>query len=226
MPLKADIEKIQKIYFDNIDDLYRLAFVHTSISFEASDIISNAFRNALTSELLYRLATSSREGIYALVYRGCMDFFRRKARKKIKAEKLREMKVPFEITDSMVKLLHLPMKLKAPLALHELGFSDEDIAFITKAPPEKAAGLRGKAVSALGESESAAKKAIGEIHLSEETHVRNFDILKYDFNEGGFKARQRLRRFKRILDIAVPFIAAGIIIFLVIAYFYTTQYHN
>lgn len=226
MPFNPDIDKVQKLYFENIDSLFRLAFAHTSISFEASNIISNSFRNVLTSELLYRLATSSEEGIYSLIYKGCIDFYRRKARKKIKAEKLREMKVPFEITDSTMKLLHLPTKLKAPLILHELGFNDESIAFITKTSSKRAEALRNKAASLLGEDMSSVKAAITEIHLSEETHIRNFDILKFDYNETGFAAKQRLKRFKRMLDIAVPFIALGIIIFLVIAYFYTTQYHS
>lgn len=229
MAFSPDMKAVEKIYFENTNEMYKLAFVHTSISFEASNIVSQTFGNILTNEKAYKKALSSKEGLFSLIYQGCMDFFRRKARKKIKLERLSQMKVPFAIDEGLVELLHLPYNVKAPLVLCvDMNYSPVEAAQIMSCSEKKVTHALERAKKQLkADNWQKAKAKLETIKLSEETFVRNFDILALDYREKGtgFATKLRLRRFKRALDVAVPFIAIGIIALIIIAYLYTQKYH-
>lgn len=226
MSFSPDASAIEALYFENADDMYRLAFIHTSISFEASKIVNNTFSDILTNEKVYNKAFASRESLMKLIYNGCMDFYRRKARKKIKPEKLREMRVPFKITDLMVEILHLQTSCKAPLMLDYMGFSLSEISFITDKSENSAQRSLDEALKRMeGSSKEEISAELESMVLSKETYVRNIDKLLYERGERGFAASQKLRRFKRKLDIAIPFIAIAVIGFIVFAIFYTAPYY-
>lgn len=210
----ADMDKLEALYLENADAIFLMAYIHTSLTQNTTAVIQDTMQNIAAHEKSYTLAMSGRQGLLYLLHDSCMEYQRKKPRKKVKADMLKKTSVPFEMSDLLIAILHLPYECKSSLVLCQgLGYS-----------PAAAAGILRKSESSVSRHLAAAaarletagswnsvRQTLQSVRASLQTHQRIIDKVVVTVNEKGFEGKQRLKRFKRGMDDAIPYMALCIL---------------
>lgn len=215
----ADHDLLEKLYLENKDHIFRIAFLHGCRTDEAITLINNTLLDIASSESRTGKSRSG-AGMLHYLHMMCMDFYRKKLRRNIKAEQLRGQSLPFGMTDILIDILHLPPDTKTPLAAHfGCGFSIEDTAKIVGKRPEFVTRQLHTAKKRLSKySEVEIRESLESVAVNSDTHQRIIDKFILSITEKGTGPKQSLKRFKRSLDHYVPYITLGLIVFILFCF--------
>lgn len=216
---QADNDLLEQLYLQNKDPVFRIAFLHGCTTNEAISIINDTLLDLASSES--RVEKSRTEtGLLHYLHLMCMDFYRKKLRRNIKAEQLRGQNLPFQMTDILIDILRLPPDTKTPLAVHlGCGLSVEETAKITGKGRGFVTRQLHTAKKKLSKySEAEIRESLESVMVKTDTHQRISDKFILNITEKGTGPRQSLKRFKRSLDNIVPYITIGILIFILFSF--------
>lgn len=215
----ADIDALEKLYMENKDAMFCMAFLHASNSNDANEIIKNTFFRIYMSKKEFEKVTRTPKGIIESMKKSISDYYRKRARKNIKTEKLQALSLPFPMTDELVAILHTSDKYKSALALHYgADYTIDETAKALHKKTDSIESLFDSAQKSTKLNDNQLREAISSIRLDDATHQRLWDKIFYDIKEHGFPGKQRLRNFKRNMDIVVPYAAGAIILFCAFAF--------
>lgn len=215
----ADNDLLEQLYLENKEPVFRIAFLHGCTTEEAIAIINDTLLDLASSE--GRMEKSQHgTGMLRYLHMMCMDFYRKKLRRNIKAEQLRAQSIPFDMTDILIDILHLPPDTKTPLAAHlGCGFSLEETALLMGKRTGYVTRQLHTAKKKLSKySEAEIRESLQSVAVKNETHQRIIDKFILSIAEKGTGPKQSLKRFKRNLDNIIPYITLGLIAFIVFCF--------
>lgn len=215
----ADNDLLEKLYLQNKDAIFRVAFLHGCQTEEAVAIINDTLMDVASSKKRVEKSRSG-TGILHYLHMMCMDFYRKKLRRNIKADQLRRQSLPFDMTDILIDILHLPPDTKTPVALHlGCGFSIEEAAGIMGKRTGYATRQIHIAKKKLSRySEDEIRTSLASVMVKADTHQRIIDKFILTITEKGTGSTQTLKRFKRSLDNFIPWLTLGIVAFIVFCF--------
>lgn len=223
MAFSPDLEQARKLYMPYGLELFALCYLHAGGPKGANTLLQTLLCDLITSPRCWRLASASREGLFRCAHNVCMEQYykrpkRRKKRKKGEAEPPRPT-LPFVMTDSLRAIIDLPPKYKTPLTLRlALGWGPEESAAVIGGPAARVDRLTARALKKAGLTEERARQALSTVAPLPDGPEEQWNSVLVDREDKSFTGQQRLRRFKRWLDHAIPYIALGTIAFCVFAY--------
>lgn len=231
MSFSADISQLEELYLKHGEGMFALCFLYTGKAGPAFALMRTALSDITYSKKQWRLASSGEEGFYRAVYRSCMDYYEKnpsgKPRKRLFKKKKKEESpsfsrspLPFSLTDPLRAILCLPAKCKAPLYLL-LGkkWDPEKAAKCLGGSPRRFQPFIAAALKKLDMPQERCSAALKSISVGRDTLNAIWEHFLTDMDQQGFEDKQRLRRFKRWMDNAVPFIALAAVAFCALAYF-------
>ncbi len=207
-------KELRAPYLENAQNLFSLCFFYTADMQASFSLMRTILSDLCFEKKSFLLSQRGTAGFFEAALRGCMDYFRKKLRKPPKVQELKRRSAPFPISDAAVSLLRLPYSQKGPLffslilelpekeAAKALGLSESALARKTR-----------RALSRAGLSREAAKKALLSFSPGQEAIERTWDRFETERMEEGFEGKQRLRLFKRSMDLAAPWAALCILLF-------------
>ncbi len=224
MPTLPELSQAEALYFAQAPQLFGLCYLHAAGPRGANALLHTLLCDLLYSPRRWRLAQSGRAGLFRCAHLACLDQnLKRPKRKKEKggqreAQQLKAA-LPFSMSDGLRALLRLPAKYKTPLYLHlGLGWSLEETAAAAGGGANQA-GKRVKAgLKRAGLTQERAQGLLSQLAPGGDSPQRVWDSFLTDREEKSFAGRQRLRRFKRWLDNAVPYIALAVVALCACAY--------
>lgn len=224
--LIIDNKKIERLYIENSEAAFRLAFVHTCSSEETRDIINGSLLDAASSESIYAKVSKSPGAYLREIHRLLIAYYKKKLRKPVKTDVLKRMNVPFEMTDIMVDILHLPIDCKTPLVLtYSCGFSVEEAAAIAgkrRGYIERQLKRAKKELSKYTDEQITA--CLKSIVVPETTHRRIIDKFFVSAEDKKFGGNRVFKRFQRRADELLPYICLVIILFIIFC-FAAVEFH-
>lgn len=221
------LRQVEQLYLSHAEALFGLCYLHAAGPTAANALLHTLLCDLLVSPRCWRLASSGTAGLFRCAQNVCMDqYLKRPRRKRKKPQKngqehpsLPRASLPFTMTDSLRAILRLPAKYKAPLYLRlALGWNAQDTAIVAGCSPKRvekriAAGLKKTKLT-----EDTARKILTAIAPTEYGPQEIWDGLLVDREDRNFAGKHRLRRFRRWLDNAIPYVALGTIALCILAY--------
>lgn len=222
--LKIKNDDMESLYLSNKDIFYRIAFLHGCTTDDAIGIMNNTLLSIGSNKKIYKKAADSKISFLRELDALCMDFYNRKLRKPIKPEDLKKMRLPYEMTDTLVDILHLPPDCKTPFVCHiSENHTIDEIAKITnhsKFYINFQLKRADKKLAKYGKEELLA--ALNSIKISDNTHQRILDKFFVACDGKEFSPHQGFKRFRRKFDLLVPVITIGIIALFILSYIAVT----
>lgn len=228
-PFSADLSELEALYFSHAEDLFALCYLHTARGGEAFSLMRTALCDMAYSPKQWKLAQSGREGFLRAAHTSCMDYYVKNPHGPKKKRKKKEPEapmlsagaaLPFSLTDSLRRILRLPVKFKTPLFLRlGRGWTAEETARAAGGSPARVDKLVETALKKLGMDREKVRTLLCSLTAGEDTLQRVWDRFLTDRDDQGFEGKQRLRRFKRWLDNAIPYIALGVVALGAFAFF-------
>ena len=226
MAFSAELSELESLYFQHAEGLFALCFLYTGKSGTAFALMRTALCDLCYSEAQWKLAQGGEEGFFRAVHKTCMDYYvknprgKQKKRGKEASGSSSGAALPFSLTDPLRSMLRLPVKFKTPLYLClGLGWNADRAALALGGSPARVEGLVGAALKKLDMPRERAQTILSSVHAGEDAVQRVWDRFLTDRDEQGFEGKQRLRRFKRWLDNAIPYIALGVVALGALAFF-------
>lgn len=216
MQFLAENHELEQIYEKSAGAMYGLAFIHTSVSQNAVSIINSTMLETATNQKAFETAQSGTAGTLQILHQFCMDYYRKKARKKIKAEALKKSSLPFAVTGCLIDILHLPPAVKTPLFLRDYcGMQTAEIAKTAALSENRTRRLLEKADTALHKNydRDTVRSTIKSIAINRQSQQRIIDKVMLLLSEKGILGKLQAKRVKRGLDAAIPYIAGFVILF-------------
>lgn len=217
-----ELQEVSQLYFSQAPRLFALCYLHTGGPKGANALLHTLLCDLLLSPRCWKQASSGNAGLFRWAQGLCMDRYwnrPRRKRKKNAPPSAPGPSLPFTMTDSLRALLDLPPKYKAPLYLRlALGWSLEDTARAAGCSPKRAESLVERGLKKAKLAPERAAEVLSSIAPTESGPQEIWDSFLVSREDRGFAGSQRLRRFKRWLDSAIPFIALGVVSLCVLAY--------
>lgn len=204
----------EKLYLEQAGGMYQLAFIHSCLNLETDQLFTDVLGELFTSPKALAQAQQGEHGLLKLMHNACMRYYEKKLRKKLKGELLRKQRLSFQITDNLLQILHLPYHLKSPLVLqYGIGLSREETAAVLGFSVQKVQGLLTKAQNKLGfgKGEIQAELSVVQLPLQEQELLYSRVLTESD--DPAFAGKQRLKRFKRGMDHALPLAVLLVLLF-------------
>ena len=235
MAFKADISKIERSYLKFADAAFALCFLSTGQGSTAFDLIRIALSDMTCSKKRSALANSTDEGFLRVFHLACTEFYEDNPRKRSRREQKQKQRarktegesagsgspvgaLPFSLSDPLRRILKLSPKYKTVLYLTlVLGWDSERAARVIRGSKKQAEILVKVALEKTRLTKDVAKKVLLTVNSGGGAE-RIWDRFLVDREEKGFEGKQRLRRFKRLIDTAMPYLACGALALGVIAF--------
>jgi len=218
-----DLEQARQLYLAHGAELFALCYLHAGGPKGANTLLQILLCDLATSPRCWRLANTGKGGLFRCAHNACMEQYykrpkRKKKRKKGGPEPLHTA-LPFVMTDSLRAIIDLPPKYKTPLYLRvALGWSVEDSAAAIGGPAARVDRLTARALKKARLTGERARQALSTVAPLPDGPEEQWNTFLIDREDKNFAGQQRLRRFKRWLDHAIPAIALGTVVFCVFAY--------
>lgn len=223
MAFSADTRQVEALYMAHAPQLFALCYLHAGGPKGAATLLHTLLCDLLLSPRAWRLASSGAPGLFRCAQEICLEQYYRRAKRPKKnspnSPPAPRTALPFTMTDALRAILDLPAQYKAPLYLRlALGWSAEDAAAAVGGSPQRVDRLAAKALKKTKLTQERARQALLSVAPAPTGPQELWDGFLVDQADKGFLGKQRLRRFKRWLDHAIPYIALGVIVFCVLAY--------
>lgn len=219
-----DLDQLHELYRQYGADLFALCYLQAGRPAQALDLMAASLCDMAASPKLWELAASGKEGFLRVGHLNCVDASLRrpkrpKRKKDTSGQEAPRAVLPFSLTDPLREILKLRLPTRTALFCRErLNLSWEAAARLLGTSPARCQRLYGAALKQ-------AKITAGQARANLETLSPGEDALDAAWEEflsqrgqAGFAARQRYRRARRAMDVAMPFLALGVVAICVVAF--------
>lgn len=219
-----DLDQLHELYRQYGADLFALCYLQAGRPAQALDLMAASLCDMAASPKLWELAASGKEGFLRVGHLNCVDASLRrpkrpKRKKDTSGQEAPRAVLPFSLTDPLREILKLRLPARTALFCRErLNLSWEAAARLLGTSPARCQRLYGAALKQ-------AKITAGQARANLETLSPGEDALDAAWEEflsqrgqAGFSTRQRYRRARRAMDVAMPFLALGVVAICVVAF--------
>lgn len=219
-----DLDQLHELYCQYGADLFALCYLQAGRPAQALDLMAASLCDMAASPKLWELAASGKEGFLRVGHLNCVDASLRrpkrpKRKKDASGQEAPRAVLPFSLTDPLREILKLRLPARTALFCRErLNLSWEAAARLLGTSPARCQRLYGAALKQ-------AKITAGQARANLETLSPGEDALDAAWEEflsqrgqAGFSTRQRYRRARRAMDVAMPFLALGVVAICVVAF--------
>ena len=219
-----DLDQLHELYCQYGADLFALCYLQAGRPAQALDLMAASLCDMAASPKLWELAASGKEGFLRVGHLNCVDASLRrpkrpKRKKDTSGQEAPRAVLPFSLTDPLREILKLRLPARTALFCRErLGLSWEAAARLLGTSPARCQRLYGAALKQAKITAGQARANLETLSPGEDTLDAAWEEFLSQRGQAGFAARQRYRRARRAMDVAMPFLALGVVAICVVAF--------
>lgn len=219
-----DLDQLHELYRQYGADLFALCYLQAGRPAQALDLMAASLCDMAASPKLWELAASGKEGFLRVGHLNCVDASLRrpkrpKRKKDTSGQEAPRAVLPFSLTDPLREILKLRLPARTALFCRErLGLSWEAAAQLLGTSPARCQRLYDAALKQAKITAGQARANLETLSPGEETLDAAWEEFLSQRGQAGFSTRQRYRRARRAMDVAMPFLALGVVAICVMAF--------
>ena len=219
-----DLDQLHELYRQYGADLFALCYLQAGRPAQALDLMAASLCDLAASPKLWELAASGKEGFLRVGHLNCVDASLRrpkrpKRKKDASGQEAPRAALPFSLTDPLREILKLRLPARTALFCRErLGLSWEAAARLLGTSPARCQRLYGAALKQAKITAGQARANLETLSPGEDTLDAAWEEFLSQRGQAGFSTRQRYRRARRAMDVAMPFLALGVVAICVVAF--------
>ena len=219
-----DLDQLHELYRQYGADLFALCYLQAGRPAQALDLMAASLCDMAASPKLWELAASGKEGFLRVGHLNCVDASLRrpkrpKRKKDTSGQEAPRAALPFSLTDPLREILKLRLPARTALFCRErLNLSWEAAARLLGTSPARCQRLYGAALKQAKITAGQARANLETLSPGEETLDAAWEEFLSQRGQAGFSTRQRYRRARRAMDVAMPFLAVGVVAICVVAF--------
>lgn len=219
-----DLDQLHELYRQYGADLFALCYLQAGRPAQALDLMAASLCDMAASPKLWELAASGKEGFLRVGHLNCVDASLRrpkrpKRKKDASGQEAPRAALPFSLTDPLREILKLRLPARTALFCRErLGLSWEAAARLLGTSPARCQRLYGAALKQAKITTGQARANLETLSPGEDTLDAAWEEFLSQRGQAGFSTRQRYRRARRAMDVAMPFLALGVVAICVVAF--------
>lgn len=219
-----DLDQLHELYRQYGADLFALCYLQAGRPAQALDLMAASLCDMAASPKLWELAASGKEGFLRVGHLNCVDASLRrpkrpKRKKDASGQEAPRAALPFSLTDPLREILKLRLPARTALFCRErLNLSWEAAARLLGTSPARCQRLYGAALKQAKITAGQARANLETLSPGEDTLDAAWEEFLSQRGQAGFAARQRYRRARRAMDVAMPFLALGVVAICVVAF--------
>ena len=219
-----DLDQLHQLYRQCGADLFALCYLQAGRPAQALDLMAASLCDMAASPKLWELAASGKEGFLRVGHLNCVDASLRrpkrpKRKKDTSGQEAPRAVLPFSLTDPLREILKLRLPARTALFCRErLGLSWEAAAQLLGTSPARCQRLYGAALKQAKITAGQARANLETLSPGEDTLDAAWEEFLSQRGQAGFSTRQRYRRARRAMDVAMPFLALGVVAICVVAF--------
>ena len=219
-----DLDQLHELYCQYGADLFALCYLQAGRPAQALDLMAASLCDMAASPKLWELAASGKEGFLRVGHLNCVDASLRrpkrpKRKKDSSGQEAPRAALPFSLTDPLREILKLRLPARTALFCRErLGLSWEAAARLLGTSPARCQRLYGAALKQAKITAGQARANLETLSPGEDTLDAAWEEFLSQRGQAGFSTRQRYRRARRAMDVAMPFLALGVVAICVMAF--------
>lgn len=219
-----DLDQLHELYFQYGADLFALCYLQAGRPAQALDLMAASLCDMAASPKLWELAASGKEGFLRVGHLNCVDASLRrpkrpKRKKGASGQEAPRAALPFSLTDPLREILKLRLPARTALFCRErLNLSWEAAARLLGTSPARCQRLYGAALKQAKITAGQARANLETLSPGEDTLDAAWEEFLSQRGQAGFSTRQRYRRARRAMDVAMPFLALGVVAICVVAF--------
>lgn len=219
-----DLDQLHELYRQYGADLFALCYLQAGRPAQALDLMAASLCDMAASPKLWELAASGKEGFLRVGHLNCVDASLRrpkrpKRKKDTSGQEAPRAALPFSLTDPLREILKLRLPARTALFCRErLNLSWEAAARLLGTSPARCQRLYGAALKQAKITAGQARANLETLSPGEDTLDAAWEEFLFQRGQAGFSTRQRYRRARRAMDVAMPFLALGVVAICVVAF--------
>lgn len=219
-----DLDQLHELYCQYGADLFALCYLQAGRPAQALDLMAASLCDVAASPKLWELAASGKEGFLRVGHLNCVDASLRrpkrpKRKKDTSGQEAPRAVLPFSLTDPLREILKLRLPARTALFCRErLNLSWEAAARLMGTSPARCQRLYGAALKQAKITAGQARANLETLSPGEDTLDAAWEEFLSQRGQAGFSTRQRYRRARRAMDVAMPFLALGVVAICVVAF--------
>ena len=219
-----DLDQLHELYRQYGADLFALCYLQAGRPAQALDLMAASLCDMASSPKLWELAASGKEGFLRVGHLNCVDASLRrpkrpKRKKDTSGQEAPRAVLPFSLTDPLREILKLRLPARTALFCRErLNLSWEAAARLLGTSPARCQRLYGAALKQAKITAGQARANLETLSPGEDTLDAAWEEFLSQRGQAGFSTRQRYRRARRAMDVAMPFLALGVVAICVVAF--------
>lgn len=219
-----DLDQLHELYRQYGADLFALCYLQAGRPAQALDLMAASLCDVAASPKLWELAASGKEGFLRVGHLNCVDASLRrpkrpKRKKDTSGQEAPRAVLPFSLTDPLREILKLRLPARTALFCRErLNLSWEAAARLLGTSPARCQRLYGAALKQAKITAGQARANLETLSPGEDTLDAAWEEFLSQRGQAGFSTRQRYRRARRAMDVAMPFLALGVVVICVVAF--------
>lgn len=219
-----DLDQLHELYRQYGADLFALCYLQAGRPAQALDLMAASLCDVAASPKLWELAASGKEGFLRVGHLNCVDASLRrpkrpKRKKDTSGQEAPRAALPFSLTDPLREILKLRLPARTALFCRErLNLSWEAAARLLGTSPARCQRLYGAALKQAKITAGQARANLETLSPGEDTLDAAWEEFLSQRGQAGFSTRQRYRRARRAMDVAMPFLALGVVAICVVAF--------
>lgn len=219
-----DLDQLHELYCQYGADLFALCYLQAGRPAQALDLMAASLCDMAASPKLWELAASGKEGFLRVGHLNCVDASLRrpkrpKRKKDASGQEAPRAVLPFSLTDPLREILKLRLPARTALFCRErLNLSWEAAARLLGTSPARCQRLYGAALKQAKITTGQARANLETLSPGEDTLDAAWEEFLSQRGQAGFSTRQRYRRARRAMDVAMPFLALGVVAICVVAF--------
>lgn len=219
-----DLDQLHELYRQYGADLFALCYLQAGRPAQALDLMAASLCDMAASPKLWELAASGKEGFLRVGHLNCVDASLRrpkrpKRKKDTSGQEAPRAALPFSLTDPLREILKLRLPARTALFCRErLNLSWETAARLLGTSPARCQRLYGAALKQAKITAGQARANLETLSPGEDTLDAAWEEFLSQRGQAGFSTRQRYRRARRAMDVAMPYLALGVVAICVVAF--------
>lgn len=219
-----DLDQLHELYRQYGADLFALCYLQAGRPAQALDLMAASLCDMAASPKLWELAASGKEGFLRVGHLNCVDASLRrpkrpKRKKDTSGQEAPRAVLPFSLTDPLREILKLRLPARTALFCRErLNLSWEAAARLLGTSPARCQRLYDAALKQAKITAGQARANLETLSPGEDTLDAAWEEFLSQRGQAGFSTRQRYRRARRAMDVAMPFLALGVVAICVVAF--------
>ncbi|MFQ9910007.1 MAG: hypothetical protein ACLRWC_10655 [Acutalibacter sp.] len=218
-----DLDQLHELYRQYGADLFALCYLQAGRPAQALDLMAASLCDMAASPKLWELAASGKEGFLRVGHLNCVDASLRrpkrpKRKKDASGQEAPRPALPFSLTDPLREILKLRLPARTALFCRERLNLSWEAAAAAGHLPARCQRLYGAALKQAKITAGQARANLETLSPGEDTLDAAWEEFLSQRGQAGFSTRQRYRRARRAMDVAMPFLALGVVAICVVAF--------